>query len=80
MEAMISKCHRVVVCSFTLGAVMMAGIVGCNVRTPDHFAVVDISDAHGYHHRGYYDNHHDWHGGYYDESHAYHEDSHDWHR
>jgi len=41
---------------------------------------LEIVDARGYHHHGYYDNHHDWHGGYYDENHAYHDDAHDWHQ
>jgi hypothetical protein len=41
---------------------------------------VDVVDAHGYHHHGYYDNNHYWHGGYYDEGHVYHDDPHDWHQ
>jgi hypothetical protein len=53
--------------------VLTAGLAGCEAQ-------VDLYDAHGYHHHGYYDDAHVWHGGYYDENHAYHDDPGDWHR
>ncbi len=40
---------------------------------------IDVVDADGFHHTGYYDEHHDWHGGYYDHDRNYHDDPHDWH-
>jgi hypothetical protein len=54
-----------------LGLLAVIG-VGCAAQ-------VDLVDAHGYHHHGYYDQGHVWHGGYYDEHNAYHDDPHDWH-
>jgi hypothetical protein len=57
-----------------LGLIIAAGLaVGCAAQ-------VDFVDAHGYHHHGYYDDHHDWHGGYYDGGNVYHDDPHDWHQ
>ena len=38
-----------------LGLIVAAGLtIGCAAQ-------VDFVDAHGYHHHGYYDDHHDWH-------------------
>jgi hypothetical protein len=63
-----------------LAALLLASLtIGCAARAHDHFDTVDIVDAHGYHHCGYYDDHHDWHGGYDDESHVHHDDPNDWH-
>jgi hypothetical protein len=61
-----------------MAAVTLAAGAGCSVGigVPDS---VELVDAHGYHHHGYYDDHHTWHGGYYDENRVYHDDPHDWH-
>ncbi len=53
---------------------------GCVVHERGHYDQVEVVDAHGYHHQGYYDEHHDWHGGYDDENHQHHDDPHDWHQ
>jgi hypothetical protein len=47
---------------------------------PPGFVSVDIVGSDGFHHQGYYDDHHVWHGGYYDAHHAYHADRGDWHK
>jgi hypothetical protein len=60
------------------GIVSIMTLNGCVIRA--HGPQVDVVDAHGYHHQGYYDDNHDWHGGYYDENHQFHDDPHDWHR
>lgn len=61
-----------------LGAVTMAGLTGgCVVHSHGY---VDVVDARGYSHHGYYDDGQVWHGGYYDESHTWHDDPGDWHR
>ena len=58
---------------------------GCAVVVPGPpgppvpFPMVDIVDVQGYHHRGYYDDHHTWHGGYDDANHQHHDDPPDWH-
>lgn len=52
---------------------------GCVVHARGGFAQVDLVDVNGYHHQGYYDDHHDWHGGWYDKDHGWHDDPHDWH-
>jgi hypothetical protein len=63
-----------------LATVALAGFFsGCAVRGEGHYDEVDVVDAHGWHHHGYYDEHRDWHGGYYDEQHQFHDDPHDWH-
>jgi hypothetical protein len=54
--------------AFGLGA-------GCVVHPHDQ---VDVVDAQGYHHHGYYDDHHVWHGGYVDEHNVHHDDPGDW--
>jgi hypothetical protein len=62
-------------------ALALAGTTtGCVVSAHGHYDQVDLVDVHGYHHQGYYDDHHDWHGGYYDEGHNFHDDPHDWHQ
>jgi hypothetical protein len=64
-----------------VGALAAASLIGgCVVRGHGGYASVDIVDAHGYHHQGYYDDQHSWHGGWYDENHNYHDDPHDWHQ
>jgi hypothetical protein len=70
------------IASLTVGIVLMTRLVGCVVAEPgpDHYEHVDVVDVSGYHHTGYYDEHHDWHGGYYDAGHVYHDDPHDWHQ
>jgi hypothetical protein len=40
---------------------------------------IDIVGGDGYHHHGYYDDHHNWHGGWVDEHGGHHDDPHDWH-
>jgi hypothetical protein len=55
-------------------------IVGCVVHEHGRHDEIDIVDDHGWHHRGYYDDRHDWHGGYYDDHHDFHDDGSDWHR
>jgi hypothetical protein len=71
------------------GAIAIALLVGgCEARVeapgPPGIAIgfpgVEIVDAHGYHHHGYYDDHHRWHGGWDDERHVHHDDPGDWHR
>ena len=62
--------------AFALGAG-----AGCVVHAHDDgYAQVDLVDAYGYHHHGYYDDGHHWHGGWYDNDHNYHDDPDDWHR
>jgi hypothetical protein len=65
---------------WALGIIAAMSLTACVVHDHGHFAQVDVLDVHGYHHQGYYDDHHDWHGGYYDESHQFHDDPHDWHQ
>jgi hypothetical protein len=60
-----------------VGAFVVMGLGGCVVQPSGD---VEIVDDHGYHHHGYYDDHHDWHGWYEDENHARHDDPHDWHQ
>ena len=60
-----------VMCVGGFGSVMMSG---CVVDHPHHEWV----DEHGYHHEGYYDDHHAWHGGYVDEQGMHHDDPPDW--
>ena len=64
-----------------LAGTMLAGAVafstGCVFRSHTQ---VEIVDANGYHHQGYYDDASAWHGGYYDEQREWHDDPHDWHR
>ncbi len=70
-----------------IGAMAIATLSGgCEVRPvgPPGAVVVgppgiEIVDANGYHHHGYYDDHHAWHGGYEDEHHVHHDDPADWH-
>ena len=60
-----------------------ATVVAPGPPPPPGFVVgaqLDVVDAYGYHHHGYYDDHHNWHGGYYDSGHVYHADKGDWHR
>jgi hypothetical protein len=73
----------------TLGAIAIAVLIGgCQARVeapgPPGVAIgfpgVEIVDASGYHHHGYYDDHHAWHGGWDDEHHVHHDDPGDWHR
>jgi len=54
--------------------------VGCVVHARGGFDQVDIIGVDGFHHQGYYDDHHVWHGGYYDDHHQFHGDAPDWHR
>jgi len=64
-------------------AALLAGLIwvgGCVHHHHDGYEQVEVVDVHGYHHRGYYDERHDWHGGYYDERNAFHDDPHDWDR
>ncbi len=67
----------VVAASVTAG-VLMSLSSGCMYRH-DH-EQVDIVDAQGYHHKGYYDDSHAWHGGWTDEHNTFHDDPNDWHR
>jgi hypothetical protein len=60
-----------------------ATVVAPGPPPPPGFVIgtqVDVVDTYGYHHHGYYDDHHGWHGGYYDSGHVYHADRGDWHR
>jgi len=79
--------YRVLTRGITL-AVLAAG-AGCIVAPPGppgpppppgRFVSVDVVDVQGYHHQGYYDDHHQWHGWYYDANHVRHDDPPDWHR
>ncbi|HEY1921629.1 MAG TPA: hypothetical protein VGG44_02595 [Tepidisphaeraceae bacterium] len=72
-----------------LGAILIALTMlaaGCEVRAEGPPGVVigppqiDLVDVNGYHHHGYYDDHHAWHGGWEDEHHVHHDDPGDWHR
>jgi hypothetical protein len=76
---MISYWRSILAGSVCLAILAAVGSGGRTVRT-SHNAQVDIVDAHGYHHQGYYDDNHDWHGGYDDEQHQHHDDPHDWHQ
>jgi len=71
--------HRIMV-----GAIGLSGLglaAGCVVAPPPPgpFPMVDFVDVQGYHHHGYYDDHHQWHGGYDDANHQHHDDPPDWH-
>jgi hypothetical protein len=61
-----------------LAALAVASLSGCTINTDGPPTQVDLVDAQGYHHMGYYDSYHDWHGGYYDAQHQHHDDPHDW--
>ena len=74
---MISSLRQVAISSLFLGALCLG--TGCVVHGRGGFAQIDIVGTDGYHHQGYYDDHHDWHGGYYDDHHQWHDDPHDWH-
>jgi|HubBroStandDraft_1064217.scaffolds.fasta_scaffold1111774_1 hypothetical protein len=77
---MMHRSDRAVALAFWI---LMAGAAslgsGCVVHGHGGYAQVDLVDVQGYHHTGYYDDHHNWHGGYYDEHHAWHDDAQDWH-
>jgi hypothetical protein len=65
---------------------LLATLAACEVRVAGPpppppmgpVASLEIVDENGYHHHGYWDDHHAWHGGYYDAHHAYHDDPPDW--
>ena len=75
-----------------VGAIAIAALIGgCEVRRrvrragdwPTGSLVVgppsiEIVDEHGYHHHGYYDDHHAWHGWYVDAHNVRHDDAPDW--
>jgi hypothetical protein len=76
-----------------VGAIAIAALIGgCEVRAPGPPALVigppgpvvvgppsiEIVDEHGYHHHGYYDDHHAWHGWYVDAHNVRHDDAPDW--
>jgi hypothetical protein len=73
-----SSLHRVQTTGLWL---LMAAAIGVGSGCVVHggYAQLDIVDTSGYHHTGYYDDHHAWHGGYYDDHHAWHDDPGDWH-
>jgi hypothetical protein len=75
-----AKWRTAFVGSWWIAALAASSLIGCVMHGGGHYDEVDVVDAHGWHHHGYYDEHHDWHGGYYDDSHAFHDDPHDWHR
>jgi len=76
-----SAWRKILGTGLSLGIFAVAGIGGgCVVHAQGPGAQVEFVDVQGYHHRGYYDDHHDWHGGYYDQGHAWHDDAHDWHQ
>ena len=62
------------------GTMLAAGLAlsaGCLFRSHTQ---VDIVDANGVHHQGYYDDTNLWRGGYYDQQHEWHDDPRNWHR
>jgi hypothetical protein len=61
-----------------LGMGVLMSLSGGCVYHHDH-EQVDVVDAQGYHHKGYYDENHGWHGGWTDEHNQYHDDPPDWH-
>jgi hypothetical protein len=80
---------KLVASKILAGAISLSLLSACEVALPgppgpppppSGFVSLDLVDVQGYHHQGYYDDHHDWHGGYYDAHHQFHNDAHDWHR